>query len=123
MLHWKGQLTYNFGKDNLQENLPYISPVGYRTALAFEKNTFSTEIEVMGNTQKNNFNTRYGETKTMDFAIVNVHFGYKFQWQQNKIFLRAGVDNLLDTYYTTFSDWNKIPRPGRNFFVHLNYSF
>jgi iron complex outermembrane receptor protein len=123
MLHWKGQLTYNFGKDNLKENLPYISPVGYRTALAFEKNTFSTEIEVMGNTQKNNFNTRYGETKTMDFAIVNVHFGYKFQWQQNKIFLRAGVDNLLDTYYTTFSDWNKIPRPGRNFFVHLNYSF
>jgi len=55
--------------------------------------------------------------------IFNINAGYAFDWNQNKIKLQTGVENIFDKYYTTFSDWNKIPRMGRNFFINLVYSF
>jgi len=35
--------------------------------------------------------------------------------------VKLGAENIFDTYYSTFSDWNNIPRRGRNLFVNLNY--
>ena len=36
--------------------------------------------------------------------------------------MKLGVENILDTYYSTYSDWNNFPRQGRNIFINLNYS-
>jgi iron complex outermembrane receptor protein len=43
--------------------------------------------------------------------------------QQHSLYLKIGVENIADTYYSTYSDWNKIPRKGRNFYVNLSFMF
>ena len=121
-LQWKTQISYNYGKDHRGELLPYISPIRYRSSLAFDKNALHTEISLIGNTSKKHYNTNYGESSTPDFAILNATIGYSINFGRNKIMVKTGVENIFDTYYTTFSDWNKIPRPGRNFFININYA-
>ena len=77
----------------------------------------------MGNLAQKEFAATYGQTKTPDYLIFNFNAGYTFHYNQNLIKLQTGVENIFDKYYTTFSDWNKIPRMGRNVFVNLTFSF
>jgi iron complex outermembrane receptor protein len=37
--------------------------------------------------------------------------------------VRLGVENIFDTYYSTFSSWNNIPSKGRNLVLNLNFGF
>jgi iron complex outermembrane receptor protein len=37
--------------------------------------------------------------------------------------LKVGIENIFDSYYSTFSDWNNIPRKGRNVFLNLAFGF
>ena len=122
-LKWNAQLGYNRGKDFNGENLPFMSPFSYKTSLNFEKNKFSSEISVIGNSKYRNFAEIYGETETPAYTILNASLGYKFIFDNHKILTKIGVENAFNRFYTTYSDWNKIPRPGRNFFVNINYSF
>lgn len=122
-LKWKTKLSYNRGKDFNNINLPFMSPFSYQTFLNFDKNKFISEISVLGNTKHRDYSAIYGETETPDYVIVNLGFGYHFVMNKDKIFVKLGVENALDRFYTTYSDWNKIPRSGRNFYVNLNYSF
>lgn len=122
-IKWNNQIALNKGKDNENEFLPFISPLRYRSAITFDNRKFSSEIAVAGNSAKKHFNPKYGESYTSDYALIHLNVGYHFRIDHTKINIKTGVENLLDTYYTTFSDWNKIPRPGRNFYVHLNFSF
>jgi len=64
----------------------------------------------------------YGETNTADFALLNANFGYKWVVFSSKLYTKISVENILDAYYTTYSDWNKVPRMGRNIFVNLNFN-
>ncbi|MDD5150068.1 MAG: TonB-dependent receptor [Flavobacterium sp.] len=120
---WKGQLVYSYGKDFESKNLPFISPLRYSSSLSYNKEKFSTEISVQGNATQTQFSPFYGEDRTPSFAILNLDSGYSFHWDKNKLNLRAGIENVLDTYYSTFSDWNNIPRKGRNFFLNVNFSY
>lgn len=122
-LKWNALFGYNRGKDYTGENLPFMSPFSYRTSLNFEKNKFSSEISVIGNTKYRNFGEIYGETETPAYVIINASLGYKFIFENHKIITKIGIENALDRFYTTYSDWNKIPRPGRNFFFNFNYLF
>ena len=67
-----------------------------------------------------NFGGIYGEDKTPDYAIINANFGYKFNINKSKLITKFGIENILDTNYSTYSDWNNFPRQGRNFFVNLS---
>ena len=120
---WKGQISYYDGKDNQNEILPMISPIRYSAAIEFRENLFTSELNINGNTSQKNNTIKYGETPTASYAILNLNIGYPIKWNENSIQIKTGIENLLDTYYTTYSDWNKIPRPGRNAFVHLSYIF
>jgi len=119
-LKWTSQLVYTRGKDFNNVNLPFMSPLNYSTSLAFAKDNFSTEIMLQGNTKQINFSEVYGEDETPDYAIANVNFGYKIQFGKNRIIVKTGLENILDTYYSTYSDWNNFPRMGRNIFLNLS---
>ncbi|HRG17839.1 MAG TPA: TonB-dependent receptor [Flavobacterium lutivivi] len=121
-IKWNSQLGYCRGKDFENNNLPFISPFSYYTTLAYLKNKFSAEIMLQGNAKHINFGNLYGEDKTPDYAVINANFGYKFSINKIKIIAKTGVENMLDTYYSTYTDWNNIPRQGRNFFVNLGFS-
>lgn len=122
-LKWINQLTYSYGKGNDDENLPFISPLAYNSKLQFKKNKFSSELGLQGNLIHANYAPKYGEIKKPDFAIVNIASNYTFDIDKNKLNFRVGIENILDSEYSTFADWNNIPRMGRNVFVNVNYGF
>lgn len=121
--NFKTQIAYSLGKDNDGNNLPFISPLRYNTGIEFRKEKLNAGILASGNLAQNDFAQTYGQTKTPDYLIFNINAGYTFDWNQNKIKLQTGLENIFDKYYTTFSDWNKIPRMGRNIFINLVYNF
>ncbi len=118
-----GQLRYSYGKDNQKKNLPLVSPLRYLFALNFDRNAFSSQISLEGNATQNSFNSSYGEDRTPGFAILNFASGYSFDLDKVKLSFNFGLENVFDTYYSTFSDWNNIPRKGRNFFLNFNIGF
>ena len=120
---WKGQLVYSYGEDNKNENLPFISPLRYSSSLNFKKQNFSSEIVIQGNATQTQYNSFYGEHRTADYAILNLASGYSFHFDKSKWNIKGGIENVFDTYYSTFSDWNNIPRKGRNFFLNLAFNY
>lgn len=121
-LRWNGQLVNSVGTDAARRNLPFLSPLQYRSELQFKANDWVAAIAVIGNATQTQYSPFYGENKTPAYALVNLSAGYQLTWVKQKLHIQTGIENLLDTYYSTFADWNNIPRMGRNLFVHLNYS-
>ena len=117
-----GRVSYHRGVDNNGDNLPMISPISYRSALDFFKNQYSASLSVEGAGTHNDYNPEYGETKTAAYATLSASFGKRFFINNNDLFVKAGVENILDTYYSSYTDWKNIPRMGRNFYLTLSYS-
>ncbi|MDT0295119.1 TonB-dependent receptor plug domain-containing protein [Mesonia ostreae] len=118
-----GSLSYHRGVDNEKENLPLISPFSYRSTLNFYKNQYSASLFVKGAGEQTDYNPTYGETKTAAYATLSASFGKRFFIQENDLFLKAGIENIFDTYYSTYTDWSNIPRMGRNIYINLSYTF
>lgn len=117
------QLVYALGRDNTRENLPFISPLSYRAAINFHQNKFHTDLQVKGNATQTSYSRMYGEDRTPAFTVLDCSGKYIFQFEKSELISTIGVENIFDTYYSTFADWNNIPRIGRNFFVNLSYNF
>ena len=117
-----GQLSYHRGVDSEGENLPLISPISYRSTLDFYKNQYSVSLSVEGAGEQINYNPAYGETKTAPYATLSASFGKRFFINENDLFVKAGIENILDTFYSSYTDWNNIPRMGRNFYLTISYS-
>lgn len=116
-----GFVGYNFGKEINGENLPLIAPISYSTSLHFTKDTFITSLEIKGAGTQHKFSRIYGEDKTKNYTILNYNAGYTFYLNSNKLIMKTGVENIFNTYYSTYSDWKNIPRMGRNVFVNLSF--
>ena len=116
-LAWNGRLSYSLGRDDESDPLPLISPVAWRTELQYRHDRLQGQIEVRGNARQRDFSAKYGETETAAWNIVNLSVQYGF----SSFTLRGGVENLLDSRYSSYSDWNNIPQKGRN--VYLNLTF
>jgi iron complex outermembrane receptor protein len=117
-----GSVSYHRGIDNEDENLPLISPLSFRGALDFYKNQYSASLSVDGAGEQINYNPNYGETKTAAYATLSASFGKRFFIKDNDLFLKAGIENILDTNYSSYTDWNNIPRMGRNLYLTISYS-
>lgn len=120
---WKGQLVYSYGKDSNGRNLPFISPLRYSSTLDYRKGKFSSEMAVQGNATQTQYSPFYGEDRTPDYVILNFNSGYSFVFEKIKCEAKIGIENIFDAYYSTFSDWNNIPRKGRNFFLNLSFNY
>jgi len=118
-LKWNGKITYAIGQDDKGDNLPLISPFAYSSGIDYVKNAFQAGINVKGNARQVNYGGKYGETSTPAYAIVNLSAQYNFHLSQSLITLRAGIENIFDKAYSTYSDWNEIPQKGRNIYLNL----
>lgn len=121
--NWKGSINYARGIDFKNSNLPFIRPVSYQSSFNFRKNKFSCVFSFNGDFTQTAYSPEYGEDKTPAYIIYNFSANYSFPMKKQKIQLEAGVENLLNTYYSTYADWGNIPRMGRNIFTSLKYSF
>lgn len=117
-----GQLTYHRGVDDEGENLPLISPLSYRGSLEFFKNQFSASLSVEGAGEQTNYNPAYGETETAAYTVFSASLGKRFFIGENDLFIKVGVENIFDTYYSTYIDWKNIPRMGRNIYLTISYA-
>ncbi len=120
-LNVSGMIGYNLGNDQNGNNLPLISPFSYRTALHYKKNLFDAEINLNGAGKQSNYSSYFGENETEAYTIVNLNASYNFYFGSQRLFVKAGVENIFDINYSTYADWNNISRMGRNCFVNISY--
>lgn len=120
-INWNMKFIITKGIDSDKMNLPFMSPFSYSTNLSYFDKKITADLTLLGNGIQNDFSPFYGEDKTPDFAVLNANFGYKFKWNRSKLLTKIGVENILDTNYSTYLDWNNLPQKGRNFFVNINY--
>jgi iron complex outermembrane receptor protein len=118
-LAWSGRLAYSRGQDDRRENLPLMPPLSYESSLAQTEGRFSAEASLSGATRQTHYSAEYGEDETPPYAVVSLSAGYGFKTGKTIIHLKAGVENLFDACYSTYSDWQNIPRRGRNLFVNM----
>lgn len=119
--NWTSKLQYYLGKDNENGNLPFMSPLSYVSSLYYSQNKWNATFSINGNATQTNYNETYGEDRTPSFAILDASVGKKFNWNASRIQVNLGVENLMDAYYSTFTDWNNLPRMGRNFFLNISF--
>lgn len=122
-LAFKGLFSYSYGTDNKQAYLPLIRPFSFRFNVNYTIKSFDFEVATEGAAKHYAYSENYGETATSAYAILNLSAGYKLLLPQYQLYVKVGVENIADTYYTTYADWNHIPRRGRNFFVSLSFVF
>jgi iron complex outermembrane receptor protein len=116
---WDGRLTYARGKDDRNGNLPLIAPLSYDMSLTFRRGRFTAGATVEGAERQKRFSPAFGEDETPPYLIAGFSAGYAFKTAGIVFNLHAGVENLFDARYSTYADWNNIPRKGRNVFVNL----
>ena len=121
-LKLKSGLSYKHGRDDSGEKLPMMQPFQYSLGAAYQRNSLSAEINVQGSASYSDYSKAYGETPAPAWHILNASFGKTFSFARHPLQLKGGVENLLDRNYTSFADWNRIPRMGRNFFFNIIYS-
>ena len=120
-LAWSGKVSYSLGRDDEDNPLPLISPVSWRTELEYSYRHLQTRVEVKGNADQTDYAARYGETKTPAWNIVNLSAAYQFSISNFQFVIRAGIENLFDKLYSSYSDWNNIPQKGRNIYLNLTF--
>lgn len=117
-----GRVSYHRGVDDAGKNLPLVSPISYQTAIDFYKNQYSASLSVDGAGEQTHYNPAYGESKSAAYATLSASFGKRFFLGDDDLFIKAGVENIFDTNYTTYTDWNNIPRMGRNLYLTISYA-
>jgi iron complex outermembrane receptor protein len=122
---WKVSMkaSYRYGEDNHHNRLPLIQPFQYGFGLRYRKNNFFAEATLDGSAKHSRYSAEFGETPKADYMIANVAVSQTVYINKYKMVFKLGVENMLDTYYTTFSDWNNIPRTGRNIFGNVAFGW
>lgn len=117
------QIKYSSGQDSKHQDLPLLQPLAYQLSLTWQRPPFSSRLETVGNAAQTRYGQAYGAHPTNPFSVYNFNISYLLKSSQTRWLIKLGAENLTDQYYTTYSDWNKIPRMGRNVFIHVTAHF
>lgn len=117
-----GLVSYHRGTDQDSRNLPFISPLSYSGQLQYNSGKFAGTLSMTGAADQTNFNPEFGEDRTDAYTVFSLSFGKTFNINKDDVYLKAGVENVFDTFYSTYTDWNNIPRMGRNFYMTVSYA-
>ena len=118
-----GKLSYRYGNDEFKSPLPLIQPFNYQLGIMYSKRNFSTEIRAEGSSKYSRINKDYGEIPKKEYTLLHWTLNKTFEFENQKLHLNVGVENIFDKNYSTFSDWNTLPRMGRNLFVNLVFDW
>ena len=116
-----GTLGYNYGKGSNNEKLPLIKPLSYLAEVNYSRQRFNAAIQLEGNGNQSQYSSFYGEDETPSYAILNLNLGNQLNIDKHKFVFKYGIENILDTNYSSYADWRNISRKGRNFYVNASY--
>lgn len=116
-----GTLGYNYGKGSNGKNLPLIKPFSYLAEISYSIPRFNAAIQLEGNGNQSRYSSFYGEDETPSYAVLNLNLGNELSIGNNKLVLKYGIENIMDTHYSSYADWNNIPRKGRNFYINTSF--
>ncbi|WP_299556639.1 TonB-dependent receptor [Seonamhaeicola sp.] len=118
---FNSSIGYNYGKGSNDQNLPLISPFSYLAEVSYNAQKFNAALQLEGNGNQSKYSSFYGENETPAYAILNLNLGNIFYINSNKLVVKYGIENILDTKYSTYADWNNIYRQGRNFYINTSF--
>ncbi len=121
-LRLSGLVSYHRGTDQDGRNLPFISPFAYSSTLQYTHARFSGALSMRGAADQVNFNPEFGEDRTNAYTVFSLSLGKTFNLNNDSIYVKTGVENIFDEFYSTYTDWNNIPRMGRNIFATVSYA-
>ncbi|NEN22611.1 hypothetical protein G3O08_03715 [Cryomorpha ignava] len=123
-LDFSSQFSYSYGETGDGTPLPLMSPLKNMTSANYTISEFAyASFQVEAAAEQNRLNPDFGETASPAYALLHLRGGYTFKIKENSLSANGGIENLLDTKYNDHLDWGGIPRPGRNFYLNLSYSF
>ena len=122
-LNWTGRASYRRGIGTDMGNLPLMQPLSAFSSLSYTGNKFSTELSITAAARQLYYSPLSGESPLPGYATVNCAVSDKFLIGRRSLVVKAGIDNIFDRRYTTFADWNRIYRMGRNIFINLVMAF
>ena len=100
--------------------ITWITPRYIKSTLNYQLSALSLQLTLKGNARQVDYGKKYGETETSAWTICNIGGQYTLHIEKvSTLTFRAGVENLFDKRYTTYSDWCDIPQKGRNVYVNL----
>ncbi len=117
-LQVSGKAVYRKGVGKGGLNLPLIQPFSYGATCTYRLKKIQSAVNLEGALKQSRFSPAFGETAAPSYTILNLSGGYTLAVKKIPVILRAGVENLLNRTYTSFADWNRIPRMGRNIYVN-----
>ena len=120
-ISFNSSIGYNYGVGSNNQNLPLIRPLSYLAEINYNTQQFNAALQIEGHGNQSEYSSFYGEDETPDYAVLNLNLGNILYLKNNKLVLKYGVENILDTNYSTHADWNNIPRQGRNLYLNASY--
>lgn len=119
----KLKAVYRLGRDDDNNYLPLIQPLTFKAGLRYRKDAFYVEASLENATKQVDFSSEFGENQTPAYSVFNLAVSQIFYINQQRMVMKIGGENLFDENYSTYSDWNNIPRPGRNLYANIIYKF
>ncbi len=112
-------LQYIRGKDSYGNELPQLQPLSGTLSARYSAENYGIQAEVQWAVKKEPASF-YGESFTPSFSVFNLRgsiYPYEF------LTVSLGIENIMDAAYYEHLDWQKIYRPGRNFYMNLKTIF
>lgn len=114
--------SYRTGVLENREKLPFMQPLSFSSFLSFNHSLWKVKWIIEGAAKQNNNAITFAEKPTEAYCITNLEIQKELKITKHKFTSYFGVQNILNTNYTTYSDWNKVPRMGRSFFARIEFN-
>lgn len=113
-------LKYTYGTLEASDALPLIPPLKSVTSIRYGKGAFNAQLEYEFAGAQSHVSKLAEESSTKSYSIIHLRTGYKLKssWTVN-----VGAENIFNSRYREHLDWGNIMRPGRNFYLNVNYRF
>lgn len=122
-LKYMGTIRFTYSKNSIGKAMPLTPPLKVQQCFQWNLKSNNIQLETDFAAAQNRVNPDFLETKTPNYALVNLRYSRNFTVKKANIQTMLAIENLFNTDYFEHLDIMKIARPGRNWIVGLNLSF
>ena len=112
---------YTHGRTYEGDALPLIPPLKNISIVKFAKRDLSAQVEAEFSSAQNRISKTFGEGTTKGYSVFHTRLGWILPLSGISLEVSAGIENMFDRAYSEHLDWGDYLRPGRNFYMNLNF--